>query len=168
MMEIDQQARIYEDIERVRDDAAIALELAAAMDEEERLNQVRSCSRSRERGDRSRSRERGHGAGTTAAAVVAAMDGMFQQENQARSRHRNRNRGRSGRGVRSSPPDPNVGVGKDCSICLEKMTRSERRCILVCNQEHVFHDRCIKTWLRSSRTCPVCRGVIRGATVVKP
>lgn len=71
----------------------------------------------------------------------------------------------------SVDPNANVGVGTACSICLVDMDRSDTRRILGCNEQHVFHDSCIKRWLGrgQSRTCPVCRGAVVRAnnTIVK-
>ena len=85
----------------------------------------------------------------------------------ARSRSRSRERGRgAGANQRSSSLDPNLGVGKDCSVCLCEMKRTEKRCLVACEHEHVFHDRCIKKWLKVKRSCPVCRSDVTGTTVV--
>ena len=43
----------------------------------------------------------------------------------------------------------------NCSICLQKTKR--RQCKLPCG--HRFHRKCITTWFKESRTCPVCRAV---------
>ena len=54
---------------------------------------------------------------------------------------------------------------KECSICLQKFTKGDICIKLPCDDmPHYFHsgdnpDVCcgIKTWLRKSHTCPVCR-----------
>ncbi|KAL3641956.1 hypothetical protein CASFOL_012771 [Castilleja foliolosa] len=45
--------------------------------------------------------------------------------------------------------------GTDCSICLEEMLRGAEGLYMPCR--HVFHEDCIKKWLRTSHYCPVCR-----------
>jgi hypothetical protein len=42
-----------------------------------------------------------------------------------------------------------------CSICLEEFTRGESVCELPC--KHIFHDACVREWLKREPTCPVCR-----------
>ena len=43
-----------------------------------------------------------------------------------------------------------------CSICLNECLNTENlRCMQRC--QHVFHERCIETWLRSGNGCPMCR-----------
>lgn len=124
------QAEIWENIKRGRNDSAIALALSLNMVDEGEAGGASSRSRSR-----SRSRDRAS---------------------------------RGGGDRRSSSLDPSVGVDRECSICLNKMKRSEKRCLVACPQEHVFHDACIKKWLRLKGTCPVCRGSVQGTTVVGP
>jgi hypothetical protein len=48
-----------------------------------------------------------------------------------------------------------------CVICMEQYEQagSERRSVLpACG--HMFHSACVSTWLRTSRTCPLCRATI--------
>jgi hypothetical protein len=45
-----------------------------------------------------------------------------------------------------------------CSICLEEFTRGESVCELPC--KHIFHDACVREWLKREATCPVCRKVL--------
>jgi hypothetical protein len=45
-----------------------------------------------------------------------------------------------------------------CSICLEEFSRGETVCELPC--KHIFHDACVREWLRREATCPVCRKVL--------
>ena len=42
-----------------------------------------------------------------------------------------------------------------CSICLEKTIEKPQDC------GHVFHKKCIDTWLSKNNTCPVCRKKIK-------
>ena len=41
----------------------------------------------------------------------------------------------------------------NCSICFEKMSSS----VIVTDCNHHFHRTCIRTWLCSHSTCPLCR-----------
>jgi hypothetical protein len=49
---------------------------------------------------------------------------------------------------------------RQCPVCLEDFTTGECRKILPCL--HGFHRTCIDQWLRSNRTCPICKHDIRG------
>lgn len=40
----------------------------------------------------------------------------------------------------------------DCHICLEQIQEPRK---LIC--EHIYCDKCIKTWLSKHKTCPICR-----------
>lgn len=53
-----------------------------------------------------------------------------------------------------STPKEAWGPVSTCTICLEDDAKHK----LVCG--HEFHSHCIKRWLQSNRTCPVCRTVI--------
>ncbi|KAJ8905682.1 hypothetical protein NDN08_002187 [Rhodosorus marinus] len=44
---------------------------------------------------------------------------------------------------------------KACSICLEDLLEDEVVRRLRC--DHVFHVRCVDSWLRENKTCPVCK-----------
>jgi len=44
----------------------------------------------------------------------------------------------------------------ECSICLSKVNKP--KCKTVCG--HIFHITCIKEWLKSNVTCPLCRNPI--------
>ncbi|KAL7042439.1 hypothetical protein ACKWTF_001139 [Chironomus riparius] len=51
-----------------------------------------------------------------------------------------------------------MGVG--CVICTEEFSawqHSDKMSVVIKSCGHVFHDSCIKLWLKNSRTCPVCR-----------
>lgn len=39
----------------------------------------------------------------------------------------------------------------DCTICLNTVSNKPLKC------GHIFHNKCIKTWLRQHDTCPNCR-----------
>ena len=42
---------------------------------------------------------------------------------------------------------------EDCLICLEKMKAGDEVLRLPCL--HVFHNKCISKWFRTSKTCPI-------------
>jgi hypothetical protein len=47
------------------------------------------------------------------------------------------------------------GELKKCSICLEKFSVGNKISYLPCC--HYFHSKCIKQWLKKSKTCPLCK-----------
>jgi hypothetical protein len=56
-----------------------------------------------------------------------------------------------------------------CVICMEQyeQTGGERRSVLpACG--HMFHSACVSTWLRTSRTCPLCRATIHESAPPAP
>jgi hypothetical protein len=44
-----------------------------------------------------------------------------------------------------------------CSVCLMDFGKDSMVVRLPCHSSHVFHEVCIKAWVRVSTTCPVCR-----------
>ncbi|XP_042400704.1 E3 ubiquitin-protein ligase ATL41-like [Zingiber officinale] len=47
-------------------------------------------------------------------------------------------------------------AGDECAVCLEKLEAGDCcRRLPACN--HVFHSRCVDSWLRRSSRCPTCR-----------
>ena len=42
-----------------------------------------------------------------------------------------------------------------CAICLEPFEAGKKVAVLKCN--HIYHEDCIKPWIESHTTCPVCR-----------
>ncbi|GFY48413.1 hypothetical protein TNIN_359671 [Trichonephila inaurata madagascariensis] len=60
---------------------------------------------------------------------------------------------------RDRPPikrlsEPNSDKIIQCSICLDT---SRRRKMKTLQCSHVFHEKCINTWLHTNEICPVCR-----------
>jgi hypothetical protein len=55
---------------------------------------------------------------------------------------------------------PRIFVPKDeiCSICLSSIFDQEVTTVLKC--PHYFHFRCLKMWMQTSKTCPLCRTVL--------
>ena len=54
--------------------------------------------------------------------------------------------------------DPEAELPEDCRqchICLEKFERGEQRKVLPCL--HGFHSPCIDKWLRTNKSCPICK-----------
>jgi hypothetical protein len=54
----------------------------------------------------------------------------------------------------AAPTAPTAPIS-ECSICTDAMCGDQAQRRLPCG--HDFHARCIATWFRQSRTCPVCR-----------
>ena len=46
-----------------------------------------------------------------------------------------------------------------CSICFDTLTSRDDVIQLTCN--HMFHNACIRRWIRSNGSCPQCREVAR-------
>ena len=46
---------------------------------------------------------------------------------------------------------------KECAICLEEI-KDKKLIVLKCN--HIFHKKCINTWLKKNETCP-CRTYLK-------
>lgn len=54
-----------------------------------------------------------------------------------------------------------------CSICLDSDDNiNETKCKLLC--EHIFHSKCIKTWLKKNFTCPYCRKIPSKKIYIEP
>jgi len=47
---------------------------------------------------------------------------------------------------------------QDCSICFGKMGKKRRVIQLKCS--HIYHKKCIKSWIDNNDTCPMCRDQI--------
>ena len=48
---------------------------------------------------------------------------------------------------------------KQCLICLDNYKVDENLCYLPCF--HLFHSDCIKTWIKKSNKCPLCKNIIK-------
>mmetsp|Transcript_59005 Transcript_59005/g.128100 ORF Transcript_59005/g.128100 Transcript_59005/m.128100 type:complete len:311 (-) Transcript_59005:116-1048(-) len=53
------------------------------------------------------------------------------------------------------PERPEFQDCKECSVCLVSFDASEEIRVTGCG--HAFHARCLGPWLRTRRTCPLCR-----------
>ncbi len=49
---------------------------------------------------------------------------------------------------------------KNCIICLEDFKNGDKAIILPCI--HLFHNECIKNWLKTQNTCPICKYKLTG------
>ena len=49
---------------------------------------------------------------------------------------------------------------KNCIICLEDFKNGDNAIILPCI--HIFHTDCIKNWLKTQNTCPICKFKLTG------
>lgn len=48
-----------------------------------------------------------------------------------------------------------AGQAIECSICFENYKEEEELKFTPC--KHLFHEECLKNWLKVKRTCPLCR-----------
>ena len=42
-------------------------------------------------------------------------------------------------------------IETECAICLDYKCDSFLPCL------HIFHEKCIRAWIKKDRSCPVCR-----------
>ena len=52
---------------------------------------------------------------------------------------------------------------KNCVICLEDFKNGDKAIILPCI--HIFHNNCIKFWLKTKNTCPICKFKLTGSNI---
>ena len=45
----------------------------------------------------------------------------------------------------------------ECIICLTDFENEETIIKLSCNETHIFHEECLKGWVQTNYTCPLCR-----------
>lgn len=62
--------------------------------------------------------------------------------------------------------DSNTASLRDltCAICLVQFKTGDENITLICN--HTFHANCIKSWIRISPSCPLCRESINFTTTI--
>ncbi|CAG9334403.1 unnamed protein product [Blepharisma stoltei] len=54
--------------------------------------------------------------------------------------------------------NPNQHIGeRSCAICSDEFRNGVKIIALSCDSRHIFHENCIKTWLRVNSICPLCR-----------
>ncbi|OMJ94272.1 hypothetical protein SteCoe_2613 [Stentor coeruleus] len=57
---------------------------------------------------------------------------------------------------RSNPSIPQ----EDCVICADRFKESDLVIYLKCGSRHVFHESCLKDWIKINSVCPLCRQAI--------
>ena len=55
---------------------------------------------------------------------------------------------------------------RNCIICLEDFKNGDKAIILPCI--HIFHNECIKNWLKTQNTCPICKFKLTGDNINAP
>ena len=65
-----------------------------------------------------------------------------------------RNRKRKG-GMPDNSSSRENSQGNDCSICFDQIDNKNEIETTEC--EHRFHKKCLYTWCRTRKTCPICR-----------
>ncbi|CAM1306934.1 RNF38 (predicted) [Pycnogonum litorale] len=53
-------------------------------------------------------------------------------------------------------PDNHESDQTSCVVCMSEFERRQTLRVLPCS--HEFHSKCIDKWLKTNRTCPICRG----------
>jgi E3 ubiquitin-protein ligase DOA10 len=49
---------------------------------------------------------------------------------------------------------------EDCPICSEDFKESDPVIYLPCGSQHLFHETCLKEWIKINAVCPLCRSPI--------
>ena len=49
---------------------------------------------------------------------------------------------------------------KECIICLDQFSSTDKVIQLACNKKHTFHKDCLKEWMNAKDSCPICRNSI--------
>ena len=44
-----------------------------------------------------------------------------------------------------------------CCFCMELFDDSDDVTELKCDSRHIFHTSCLRTWIATSQSCPICR-----------
>ena len=44
-----------------------------------------------------------------------------------------------------------------CTICAVEYCETDEVVVMKCDERHLFHEECIKRWLRINSNCPICR-----------
>ena len=52
----------------------------------------------------------------------------------------------------------NINDNIKCSICLNVL---ENDIISKWKCNHKFHSKCIKKWMKTKKTCPICRNILK-------
>jgi len=48
-----------------------------------------------------------------------------------------------------------------CAICLNSFTDEDQVVELKCDKKHIFHEQCIKDWLKRKLECPLCKEEVK-------
>ncbi|KAG8825216.1 hypothetical protein FRC19_011892 [Serendipita sp. 401] len=64
-------------------------------------------------------------------------------------------------GEKRSEPGQAVSDNDNCAICLEDYKEADV-CVRLPRCSHLYHKECIKEWLKTAKTCPVCRETVEG------
>ena len=57
--------------------------------------------------------------------------------------------------------DPAINQSEEfCPICLDSFREKQGIIPLPCDERHYFHEACIKKWLETNVTCPLCNSDI--------
>lgn len=51
---------------------------------------------------------------------------------------------------------------QECPVCKDEFPVGQIVLVLPC--KHIFHEECIKEWLKRNNTCPVCRFAVDGSS----
>jgi len=49
------------------------------------------------------------------------------------------------------------GQCEECSICMLEYHEGDKVICLDCSALHIFHEECLKRWLKINGNCPICR-----------
>ncbi|XP_050436992.1 E3 ubiquitin-protein ligase RNF181-like [Adelges cooleyi] len=50
-------------------------------------------------------------------------------------------------------------LGEQCQICLCQYQVDDKALVMPCH--HIFHDSCLKKWLKKSNFCPLCKSELK-------
>ena len=62
--------------------------------------------------------------------------------------------------------DSNIEYYESCTICLEDFDYNEKILQLKCN--HIYHEKCIKTWFTKKSNCPNCNNSFSSDDNISP
>ena len=57
------------------------------------------------------------------------------------------------------PNDPKMKEG--CVICMEDFADNSEKRVAELHCKHIFHEECLKEWVKKNTTCPTCRAPIK-------
>ena len=59
-----------------------------------------------------------------------------------------------------------IEYDESCTICLDDFNRNEKILKLKCN--HIYHEKCIKTWFTKKSNCPNCNNSFSSEDNISP